>query len=778
MLQKKNRMEIVTPLTSIGLSFKEAKLEAKFLKRMKSLAYPIMKSFILKVSVGLFLMWVVIFYFHIKCGSKGSSSNDPTFNRRLYWIVIYYPIAIIILNLDWILSRFDKYFKFRGVPSIMMFFYLIADSTVYLYLGQNAYGTLAFIAVIFLYYFCQQITYNWRYTLMGLIAGIVILYIRFIIGGEKIHIGNIVTFVGLGIALLFTSRLFEVSRKREFYQLYTACKREKEIEEVLSSLPLGVIIHEESQRENKNNNQGQSTFRELMPREPDLGDRPDPGPPIVQVKYWNHALKKLLHLGFPVDHHGDHRVMNIMNNRLDGDSSEEIVEEFIQKTISSPPEFEYVRENEIKELGIKKFSITYEQRASIGIIIEDLTLTKRIEREKLSREFQSRLVRTITHEIRTPLNIIYGSTQILSNDEDLTVLQRSHIHTMENGIIFLLAFVESMLNLSKYKESGKIPMKYTSFKMNEVLENLSKLFKLEIERKGLYMIVEIDDQFPFEIYLDKVAITQLLFILIGNALKYTVEGYILLEVEYNWEKQECCLKVKDTGIGMVESEQEHLFELYGNSVSKEFGTGVGLTLCKGLTENMRGTISADSKGEGQGTAFTMRIPVNATSAPSTAEIFLTAEEAVPEDIQGYQMSSIFPMLPNITLPNPNITNSHSHSNLPTSHINTNIHNLPSQEERKHCNCPKILVVEDVPANLFILKEMLKILNLNVDIANNGLQATKMFRASVHRDCCQNYQLVFMDCNMPIMDGYQVYIYIYIYIRLQERLRKWRLKSAG
>ena len=253
---------------------------------------------------------------------------------------------------------------------------------------------------------------------------------------------------------------------------------------------------------------------------------------------------------------------------------------------------------------------THNLEAKVSQRTEELEAAKL--RAEQSSKARSEFLANMSHEIRTPMNGVLGMMELLKVTE-LNEKQLNYVKIAQNSGNNMMVILNDILDLSKY-ESGKLVLEEEEFNIVDTIDDLASLFSLELQAKGVDLLVFLDPVIPTFIYGAKTRFWQVVMNLLGNAKKFTESGAINLSLILNDienDELEILVKIKDSGIGIAESALEKIFDSFeqaeANTTRQYGGTGLGLALCKRLTQMMGGDVHVNSTlGEGSEFYFTVK----------------------------------------------------------------------------------------------------------------------------------------------------------------------------
>jgi len=324
-----------------------------------------------------------------------------------------------------------------------------------------------------------------------------------------------------------------------------------------------------------------------------------------------------------------------------------------------------------------------------------------VQRVEVEAKAKSEFLAKMSHEIRTPMNGVLGMAELLK-ETPLRNDQSNYVRTIYNSGQALLAIINDILDFSKI-ESGNLVLESVEFDLAELVDDCVSVFSLRSREQNVPLQASIDSLVPVRVKGDPTRLRQVIINLLGNAFKFTERGEVQLHVTLDaqddiWNRVR--FAITDSGIGISPDQQARLFRSFSqadaSTTRKYGGTGLGLAICKELVEYMGGEIGVDSR-LGHGSTFWFTVVLETVVKQPVARKTEVSEAA---------------------------------------HSNADLGKL------------RVLVVEDNNVNQLVILGMLKRLGIMPDIASNGLEGVEQVKAAA-----EPYDVILMDCEMPLMDGY-------------------------
>jgi signal transduction histidine kinase/CheY-like chemotaxis protein len=324
-----------------------------------------------------------------------------------------------------------------------------------------------------------------------------------------------------------------------------------------------------------------------------------------------------------------------------------------------------------------------------------------ISETKALADSRSIFLSTMSHELRTPLNAVIGMTNLIK--DTATEEQTENLDILEFSAVSLLTLVNDILDYNK-SENDKIELEAIPVNLAGLLHKVCSGLQQKAAEKGFNLLLEVDDKLKEQwLIADPTRLTQIIYNLVGNAIKFTEQGKVnikVLAIQEDGERMMVHFSVADTGIGIPYHRQEAIFEPFTQASADTTryygGTGLGLAIVKRLLKLFNSTIELESK-QGEGSVFSFDIQFNLYKGNMNPNSILTG-------------------------------------------MNSSFHNL------------NILIAEDNPINALLLVKLLTKWNAKVVVTNNGQEAIDNFLNNA-------FDVILMDLHMPVMDGYQATLFI-------------------
>ena len=352
--------------------------------------------------------------------------------------------------------------------------------------------------------------------------------------------------------------------------------------------------------------------------------------------------------------------------------------------------------------------ITEQKELQARLDEQHARLQEALEQAQAANRAKTTFLTNMSHDIRTPMNAIIGFTTLANSHVEDADIVRDYLNQISVASGHLLSLINDVLEMSRI-ESGQMELREQECSLSEILYDVRTIVQADVAAKRIEFFIDTVDVVNDDLICDRTRLNQVLLNVLSNALKFTpAGGAVSVRVRQTECPEDGCadfeFKIKDTGIGMSREFQEHLFEAFArertSTVTGLQGTGLGMAITKNIVDLMRGEITVESE-KGKGTEFTITLPLRINGAARRTESLPEPAEEAP------------------------------------------------QEERPFSG-RRVLLVEDNEINQEIAKMILEESGFAVDVADDGTVAVEKIRNAEPGQ----YDLVLMDIQMPVMNGYE------------------------
>ncbi len=705
MLHKGEFPEYIDPYT---LRFKQLQLEERHSKAKEDQVIGLSQLKLFVIAAGVLQILVMI---------PSTWANDDI--QKFTYILTDIIIASVALTIELVVHRFPTLKHFRSFTIttgglFVVVHYSSRDSELpSIYLGATALLLLTILS-------CSTFASSWITATCAQLCGQIAVTITVIVVyyDKTVGLYLIATLLTFNIGLLFGPVVYREMEKFQKNLIFLGWQIDEELKNwkiLIGSLPVGIFIVRD--HEIKYSNKAARRLLKVAESPLEHEDNED----YIANDMLKTELKKVIKQQPPSQREGEEVPIDLYNE-LFGEhkaaaTSNILNENYYYRPVNSP--------SVLLSVSVTRLSLGSE--SSQVIVLQDLSIYEQLDEEKAYRQYQRVFFAMITHELRNPLQGILGVLELLKGTQTDPDAHKQCSVGLNTGKL-MLCLIQDILDLSQI-EANKFTLNDESFFPNVAITECLEVMEFQFKKKGLELLKNNACMPDLEITNDKTRYKQIVFNLLGNALKFTQKGHVDVALVYDEENRILKTTVSDTGIGIKSEEQPTLFKMYGkmesHKKSNPHGVGFGLNICKRLSETMGGGITFHSE-YGKGTEFTFTVQNKSAAAAPISMKRAEAETGAASATIVATESIAIEMV-------------HTESAL-----------------TKPCKKGKVLVVDDEYICGYVLQNLIKSFGYETEVAQSGKEAFEILKSNMRdmQNTSAPIRLVFVDINMPEWNGFE------------------------
>ena len=670
------------------LNFLDPKLEAKYIKLKQKEITPSIQRFLI-----ILLFALVVFLILSILGIVQAVQKNPQYS--LFHELFQFTVIISSLILETIVYCIENLYFLRGTILNVGIFVYITDIS-YANSGDIDYlNAINFPFLILTYAISFSYTRSWISSNISVAIGVTYYLIMSIVRKPLTILQilyNVISCLYIEIVFITSFYQEDIQNRQDFFYFEMSKKKNRTMKTLFKELPIPLVVKYPT-----------STFINEPFSRLFFADTPDSNRSAFQLNIEQTEPRVTTILKKIKEKHTGKTLFQYMQSINEMEDIHKLIFVFFDEELQMD-----------KELQVKGLIIPFDNEDISILIFNNLTEFKNLEKQ-IEQKYQNMLIASFSHDIITPINGCIGLLSKLSK-YNLNLKAQKIIKNIHSCCLKLLYFIDHLKDYT-YIESTNLNPIINNFNANEPIKELLNIFEWEIHSKRLELNVQYNNCTNCILKNDFTRIKEILFVFLTNAIKYTMKGGITISLSHDHDSEEYYYSVIDTGIGIEEERLDTIFNLFGQQ-NKQFtslnpqGIGLGLYVSNKLSKILNGQIILKSQIN-EGSNFSLCIK--------------------PLDINEMEVR------------------------FKKSRVNINeiINPQPLEEIKeivKKCDCPKYLIVDDDTTNRKVLKYFVKSINEKGDQACNGEEAIQKVFERSNSICCKNYNIIFMDINMPVMDG--------------------------